>query len=161
MTIFYGLLAATAPAKNTQASGFGAWGLWVILGLMFVVMYFVLYRPQRKRAQEAQDMLTSLNKGDEVVTIGGIHGTIRKLTEDTIVIEVDEGVRLTFSKSAIARTLTAHEDEDEELEAEEPEEAGEPEEEYEEYEEDGEEPAEESEEPVETESEGPKGPKGK
>jgi preprotein translocase subunit YajC len=126
MTFLYGLIAAhpgvaaaaaTSPSKSTtQTSGFGAWGLWVILGLMFIVMYFVLYRPQRKRAQEAQNVLSTLQKGDEVVTIGGIHGVIKRLTEDTVVVEVDKGVRMTFSRSAISRTLTVHEPEVEEEE---------------------------------------------
>src|SRR5659263_533070 len=91
MTFVYGLIAThifaapSTPSKATSAGGFGAWGLWVILGLMFIVMYFVLYRPQRKKAQEAQNLLSELQKGDEVVTIGGIHGVIKKLTEDKVV----------------------------------------------------------------------------
>jgi preprotein translocase subunit YajC len=148
MMLVYGLiathfLAATStPSKTTTTSGFGAWGLWVILGLMFIVMYFVLYRPQRKKAQEAQNMLSTLRKGDQVVTIGGIHGTIVKLLEDSVVVEVDKGVRMTFSRSAIARTLTVHEEREEEEDTSADEEV-EPEdsEEYEEeeYEEEGEE----------------------
>jgi preprotein translocase subunit YajC len=174
MTFLYGLIAAhpgvaaaagTSPAKSTTTSGFGAWGLWVILGLMFVVMYFVLYRPQRKRAQEAQNLLTQLQKGDEVVTIGGIHGVIKRLTDDTVLLEVDKGVRMTFSRSAISRTLTVQEpevEEEEELPAE-PEEG---EEEYEETEEawaeEGEEAeAEPEEEPEAEDTSGGDGEKGK
>lgn len=178
MAFLYGLLAAhpgaagllaqasksTAPKSST--SGFGAWGLWVILGLMFIVMYFVLYRPQKKRQQEAQDLLAKLHKGDEVVTIGGLHGTIKRLTEDTVVLEVDKGVTLTFSRSAIARTVTVQEEEPEEEEVaeediEEDTDLEEPEadEEYEEGEEEV-----EAEETVEAEVEeeaGGKGEKGK
>jgi preprotein translocase subunit YajC len=165
MTLVYGLIAAhpgvfaAVSTKASKTSGFGAWGLWIILGLMFVVMYFVLYRPQRKRQQEAQNLLSTLQKGDEVVTIGGIHGTIKKLTEDSVVLEVDKGVRMKFSRSAIARTLTVHEErEEEELAAVEPEEEEtedyEEEEEYEEEEDyEEEEPPEESEEEVEAEVE--------
>lgn len=145
--------AATSPTKTTQTSGFGAWGLWVILGVMVLVMYFILYRPQKKRAQEAKNLLGQLQKGDEVVTIGGIHGVIRKLTEDTVVVEVDKGVRMTFSRSAIARTLTVEEPEPEEEEEEEvPEEPEEGEEEAGEYE-DTEEAWEEVEEEEEPEGE--------
>jgi len=170
MTLAYGLiaghlLAATTPAKTTSTSGFGAWGLWVILGLMFIVMYFVLYRPQRKKAQEAQNMLSTLRKGDQIVTIGGIHGTIVKLLEDSVVIEVDKGVRLTFSRSAIARTLTVHEEREEE---EAPSEEEPEEEDYEEYEEEEEEEGgedeeadEEPEEEGEEEPEPPTSGKGK
>jgi preprotein translocase subunit YajC len=165
MTLVYGLIAAhpgvlaaaaTAP-KKTSTSGFGAWGLWIILGLMFIVMYFVLYRPQRKRQQEAQSLLTQLRKGDEVVTIGGIHGTIKKMTEDSVVLEVDKGVRMTFSRSAIARTVTVHEErEEDELAAVEPEEEETEdyeEEEYEEEEDYEEEAPEESEEEAEADLE--------
>lgn len=131
--------AAKSTAKSTATSGFGAWGLWIVLGLMFVVMYFVLYRPQKKRQQEAQDLLSRLREGDEVVTIGGIHGTIRRLTEDTVTLEVDEGVKMTFSRSAVARTVTVREEEqdEEEAAAEEAEPGAEDLEEYEEYEEEG------------------------
>ncbi len=142
MLSFCSLIAAVtraggqSTAKSTATSGFGAWGLWIILGLMFVVMYFVLYRPQKKRQQEAQDLLSRLRKGDEVVTIGGIHGTIRRQTEDTVTLEVDDGVKMTFSRSAIARTLTVREEEQEEEEtAEEAEPGADDLEEYEEYEE--------------------------
>jgi len=166
MTFVYGLIAthviaATSTPSKTTTSGFGAWGLWVILGLMFIVMYFVLYRPQRKRAQEAQNLLSTLRKGDQVVTIGGIHGTIVKLTEDTVSIEVDKGVRMTFSRSAIARTLTVHEEreEDEVTSADEEPEEEEYEEYEEEYDEEGEEEPEAEEEPEPPPSD--KGKKGK
>ncbi|MHB8895650.1 MAG: preprotein translocase subunit YajC [Candidatus Geothermincolia bacterium] len=174
MAFLYGLLAAhqgaasifaqaaksTSPSKAT--SGFGAWGLWVILGLMFIVMYFVLYRPQKKRQAEAQNLLSQLTKGDEIVTIGGIHGTIKKLTEDTVVVEVDKGVRMTFSRSAIARTLTVHEEEEEEEVAEVEEEPVEgEEEEYVEGEEDVEPQPEETVEAEVEEEAGGKGDKGK
>jgi len=155
--------AASTPAKSTQTSGFGAWGLWVILGLMFVVMYFVLYRPQKKRSQEAQNMLGGLRRGDSIVTIGGIHGTIVKLGEDSVVVEVDKGVRLTFARSAIARTLTVHEEpEEEEIDSEEPEEEEGYEEEYAEEGDEEEEPEEEEfEEDEEPEAEPPGGKGGK
>jgi preprotein translocase subunit YajC len=95
--------------------------------VMLVVFYFILIRPQRKRAQEHDQMVSKLEKGDEVVTIGGIHGTISKISEDNVVLDVDEGVKLTFSRSAIARSLAVHEEEEEieEEDEEEPEEENE------------------------------------
>ncbi len=152
MVLIYGLAAAhpgvmdvlaqtaKSTAKNTATSGFSSWFMWIILGVMFIAMYFILYRPQRKKAQEAQNLLSKLRKGDDVVTIGGIHGTIVKLTEDTVVLEIDKGVRMTFSRTAISRTLTVHEEaEDDELDVEEEPEMEEEDleepEEYEEYEE--------------------------
>jgi preprotein translocase subunit YajC len=64
-------------------------------------------------------MVTKLEKGDEVVTIGGIHGTIKRISEDTIVLEVAKGVNMTFARSAIARAVVVQEPEEEELPAEE------------------------------------------
>ncbi len=112
-----GVALAAASSTKKPVTGFGAWGMWVILGLMFLVMYFVLYRPQKKRAAEAQDMLAELEKGDEVMTIGGIHGIVKKLSDDTVVVEVDRDVRMTFSRSAIARNLTVREAVEEEEES--------------------------------------------
>ena len=120
----YGLpvLAATkstATSTSTKPSAFQQYGLFILIAVMLVVFYLFLIRPQRKRATEHEDMLGSIKKGDEVVTIGGIHGTVKKITADTMEIEVDKNVRLTFSKTAVSKKVT--EDEEEEEETEEPE----------------------------------------
>lgn len=130
MSIIYKVLAAGpgavfAAAAKQQATS--TWIMWALIAVMLVVFYFILIRPQRKRSQEHDQMASKLEKGDEVVTIGGVHGTINRITDETVVLEVDKGVKLTFSRSAIARTLTVHEEEEEEEEPEE-----EPEEELEE-----------------------------
>ena len=117
MTFLHGLLAAT-----TKASGFQTYGLWILIAVMLVVFYVLLIRPQRKRAQEHDAMMTKLNKGDEVVTIGGIQGVIKRVTDDSVVLEVDKGVRITFLKSAISRSLSPPQEEEEEEEVEEEEE---------------------------------------
>lgn len=131
MAFIYGLFAAhpwlidvVLAQESTQANGepTSAWqsyGLWIILAVMIAVFYFILIRPQRKRAQQHDDMVTKLKKGDEVVTIGGLHGVIKKITEDTFVLEVDKGVRLTFNKSAISKSASPVEEEEEEEEEEE------------------------------------------
>jgi preprotein translocase subunit YajC len=136
MSIFYSVLAGGPGAVFAAASKqqtTSTWIMWALIAVMLVVFYFILIRPQRKRAQDHDQMISKLEKGDEVVTIGGIHGTISRMSEDSVVLDVDKGVRLTFSRSAIARSLTVHEEEEEE-EEEEPEE--EPEEEIEEEEND-------------------------
>ncbi|MDQ1912428.1 preprotein translocase subunit YajC [Paenibacillus sp. GD4] len=71
------------------------------LVLMFVVLYFLLIRPQQKRQKTRTMMLNSLKKGDKVVTIGGLHGTILELTDDTVVLRVNDVTKLTFDRSAI------------------------------------------------------------
>ncbi|MFD1850168.1 preprotein translocase subunit YajC [Oceanobacillus bengalensis] len=69
--------------------------------LMFVIFYFLLIRPQQKRQKKVQEMQTNLQKGDEVVTIGGFHATIHALDEGTIVLITENGTKLTYDRSAI------------------------------------------------------------
>jgi preprotein translocase subunit YajC len=70
--------------------------------LMFVVFYFLLIRPQQKKQKEHQQMLSQLKKNDEVVTSGGIHGTIVNIKEKTYSLRVDDNVKIEISKSAVA-----------------------------------------------------------
>lgn len=107
---------ATEKSTTTQTSGFQSYGMWILIGVMLVVFYVLLIRPQRKRAQQHDEMITKLKKGDEVVTIGGIQGVIKKMTDDAVVLEVDKGVRITFTRSAISRSIAPIEEEEEELE---------------------------------------------
>ncbi|SDE60111.1 preprotein translocase subunit YajC [Paenibacillus sp. UNCCL117] len=71
------------------------------LVLMFVVLYFLLIRPQQKRQKTRNMMLGNLKKGDKVTTIGGLHGTILELTDDTVILRVNDVTKLTFERSAI------------------------------------------------------------
>ncbi|WP_409341627.1 preprotein translocase subunit YajC [Paenibacillus sp. MBLB4367] len=74
--------------------------LWP-LALMFVVLYFLLIRPQQKRQKTRSSMLNQVKKGDKVVTIGGLHGTIIELTDDIVVLRVNDATKMTFDRSAI------------------------------------------------------------
>ncbi|MFD1362944.1 preprotein translocase subunit YajC [Lentibacillus salinarum] len=69
--------------------------------LMFVIFYFLLIRPQQKRQKQVRQMQADLQKGDKVVTIGGLHAEIHALDEDTVVLQSGEGPRLTYDRSAI------------------------------------------------------------
>ena len=75
------------------------------LVLMFVVLYFVMIRPQMKRQKETKAMLDALAKGDEVVTQGGMLGKITKLGETYVNVEVANGVELTVQRVAILQVL--------------------------------------------------------
>ncbi|SFJ41064.1 preprotein translocase subunit YajC [Thermoflavimicrobium dichotomicum] len=75
--------------------------------LLLVVFYFLLIRPQQKRQKERNMMLASLKKGDKVVTIGGLHGSIVDLTEDKVTLKVSDNTRLVFERSAINAVLNA------------------------------------------------------
>lgn len=69
--------------------------------LMFVIFYFLLIRPQQKRQRQVRDMQNNLQKGDEIITIGGFHGKIHALDEGTIVVITADGTKLTYDRSAI------------------------------------------------------------
>ncbi|MBU1727692.1 MAG: preprotein translocase subunit YajC [Candidatus Omnitrophica bacterium] len=71
------------------------------LVLIFVIFYFLLIRPQKQKEKEHQKMMANLNKNDDVVTSGGIHGTIVNVKDKTVVLRVDENVKLEFEKSCI------------------------------------------------------------
>ena len=75
----------------------------VAIGL---VVYFFMIRPQQKRTSDAKAFRQSLAKGSRIVTIGGLHGLVVDLTEDTVVVEVDRGTKLRFDRSAIAREVS-------------------------------------------------------
>ncbi|MBU1087648.1 MAG: preprotein translocase subunit YajC [Candidatus Omnitrophica bacterium] len=70
--------------------------------IIFAVFYFFLIRPQQKQQQEKSNMVSQLKKNDEVVTAGGIHGTVVNVKETTVVLKVDEGIKIEFDKTAIA-----------------------------------------------------------
>ena len=76
---------------------------------IIAIFYFLILRPQRRKQQETQKMLSALRKGDRVVTIGGIHGVIQGIRENSVIVKVDENTKLEFSRSAIASV--SHRDE--------------------------------------------------
>ncbi|NLA93385.1 MAG: preprotein translocase subunit YajC [Spirochaetales bacterium] len=99
-----GLLTALM-ASGGAASGGSMTTTFITFGLIIVIFYFLIIRPQRKRDKAAKDMLAAMKKGDKVVSIGGIRGTIVTVKESTVVVKVDDNTRLEFSKSAIAQIL--------------------------------------------------------
>ncbi|RNA68743.1 preprotein translocase subunit YajC [Alteribacter keqinensis] len=76
-------------------------GAIVPLLLMFAIFYFLLIRPQQKRQKKIQQMHSSLEKGDKIITIGGLHGTIDALDDERIIVVVDNGSKLTFDRQAV------------------------------------------------------------
>ena len=69
--------------------------------IMFAVFYFLLIRPQQKKQKSRNLMLNQLKKGDRVVTIGGLHGTIVEISDDTVVLKVNDVTKLTFDRASI------------------------------------------------------------
>ena len=75
----------------------------LMLGLMFLIFYFFMIRPQMKKQKELKNFRENLKAGDKVVTIGGIHGKILEVSDTTVLIQA-EGTKLRFDKSAIAQS---------------------------------------------------------
>ena len=88
-----------AQSASTSASLIGTLIPFV---LIIVIFYFFLIRPQNKKQKETEKMLSALKKGDKIVTIGGIHGTISSVKEQTVIVKVDDGCKIEFNRSAVA-----------------------------------------------------------
>jgi len=88
-----------AGGQSAQGGGLGA---FIPIILMFVIFYFLLIRPQQKKAKDHQTMISNLKKGDRVITSGGIYGQIISLDESTANIEIADKVRVKLARSNIA-----------------------------------------------------------
>ena len=84
------LMAADSTSSASLTSSL------IMFALIILIFYFLIYRPQKKRDKEAKAMLAAMKKGDKVVTIGGIHGTIVTVKDKTVVIKVDDSARIEF-----------------------------------------------------------------
>jgi preprotein translocase subunit YajC len=78
------------------------WPSMIFMGLIIVVFYFFMIRPQQKKAKDQKKFVSELKVGDKVVTIGGAHGRIAEMEEDTVVLEFERGARIRYSKSAVS-----------------------------------------------------------
>lgn len=102
--------AAIDGSATTASAGGSMWPTLIMFGAVILIFYFLIIRPQRKRDKEAKDMLAAIKKGDKVVTIGGIRGTVAIVKESTVIIKVDDNTRIEFSKSAISAVLNKKEE---------------------------------------------------
>lgn len=97
--------AQAAPAAAGAESPLSGLTSMLPLVLMFVVLYFVMIRPQMKRQKEAKAMIQALAKGDEVVTAGGMLAKVSKLDENYLTVEVASGVELRIQRTAVIQVL--------------------------------------------------------
>ena len=99
--------AQAAPAATTAADpmGLGGLGGMLPLVLMFVVLYFIMIRPQMKRQKEHRSMIEALAKGDEVATSGGVIGKVTKLGDAYLGVEIAAGVEVQVLRSAVVQVL--------------------------------------------------------
>ena len=96
---------AFAQAPAAAASGGSSLMSMLPLVLMFVVLYFVMIRPQQKRQKEHKAMIDAIAKGDEVVTAGGLLGKVSKLGDSTLSVELAAGVEVQLQRSAVVQVL--------------------------------------------------------
>lgn len=102
MTILSIILQAAAPAPASS----GATSMWVMLLAIFIIMYFFMIRPQRKQQKELEKFRSELKKGDKVVTVGGIYGSIDSVQEKTAIIRVDGDVKIRIDKTCLVRDIS-------------------------------------------------------
>jgi preprotein translocase subunit YajC len=86
-------------AAGGQSGGFGA---FIPLILMFAIFYFLLIRPQQKKAKQHRELLSALKKGDRVVSSGGLHGVITGMSDDIVTMEIAPKVRVKVSRASIS-----------------------------------------------------------
>ena len=94
-----------APQGGSGAGGGSMVSTFVMFGAIFLIFYFMIIRPQQKRAKEREKLLSSIEKGDKVITSGGVHGTVAGVEEKTILLQVTENVKLKIERSAITTIL--------------------------------------------------------
>lgn len=92
--------------QTSAAAGSGSLLMTVLpFGLIILIFYFFIIRPQNKKQKETEKMIAALKKGDRVITIGGIHGVVSSTREHTVIVKVDENVKIEFNRSAIAQVV--------------------------------------------------------
>ncbi|MEW6117967.1 MAG: preprotein translocase subunit YajC [Nitrospirota bacterium] len=101
-----------APQGGGQSGGIqGMIGSLLPLILIFVVFYFLLIRPQQKKAKEHKQMLENIKKGDKIITAGGIYGVVDSVGANTVVVKIAENVKVKFGKGYIAAVRPASDEE--------------------------------------------------
>ena len=100
--------AASAPGGGVQSM----LPTIIMIASMLAIFYFLLLRPQQKQKQEREQMLSSIKRGDRVVTTSGLHGTVTSLSEHTVVLRVADQVKLEFDRSAIGRVTAGQGEKD-------------------------------------------------
>jgi preprotein translocase subunit YajC len=96
------LASGCLPSGEAGAQQTDPWVLIIFLVVIFALFYFVMIRPQRKRQKQHDTMVRELQRGDRVVTAGGIFGTVESLSEDSIVIKVESGASLRVARGSVA-----------------------------------------------------------
>ena len=95
--------SANRTGTSTESSTWDSlWPMLVFLVVIFAMFYFLMIRPQRKRQKEHEQMMQALQKGDKIITAGGIYGTIESVGDDSLVIKVEGGTTLRVARNSVA-----------------------------------------------------------
>lgn len=105
-TLFFNALLQNAADSGAAPGAGGLLTSLIPFGLIIVIFYFLVLRPQNKKQKDTEKMLKALSKGDKIVTIGGIHGVIQTVKETSVVVKVDDNCRIEFSRNAISSVVS-------------------------------------------------------
>lgn len=97
--------ATTGEKTEGATSAFANWGTWIWLIVLGVAFYFLLIRPQRQRSKKQQELMSTLRRGDEILTVGGFYGRVKDVMEDFLIITIASGVDVKISKSAVSKKI--------------------------------------------------------
>ena len=93
-------ISSCAPGEEGEG-GFGGFEIIIFLVLIFGVFYFLMIRPQRKRQKQHEEMVQELQRGDKVVTAGGIYGVLESLSEDSVVLKIESGATIRIARDSV------------------------------------------------------------
>lgn len=103
-------LLMAAPAASSEGATGSMVTTFITFGLIILVFYFLIIRPQKKKEKETKEMIQAIKKGDKIVTIGGIRGTVLSVKDDAVVIKVDDNAKIEFSKGAVSSVISKKEE---------------------------------------------------
>ncbi len=109
-TAFTGIVAQAAQGAQGAQQQQGAGSIWSSLLIMvpiFAIMYFLMIRPQQKKQKEHEEMLSRVKAGDKVMTQGGLYGTVVRVSDNKVTLEIAERVHVEFAQGAIANIIPA------------------------------------------------------
>ena len=104
------ILLAMAPSPDGSGGGGSMVSTLIMFGAIFAIFYFMIIRPQQKRAKEREKLLSAIEKGDKVITSGGMHATIAGIEDKIVLLDVGNNVKMKFDRSAIATVLKENSD---------------------------------------------------
>ena len=98
--------AMGAPGGDAGAQSGGGISSLIMMAVIFAIFYFILIRPQQKKMKEHTKMVEELKKGDEVITGGGIYGTVESVSTDTLTVKIAENTKVKITRGSVAHVIT-------------------------------------------------------